>query len=227
MSLYTAALTLFLVLDPIGNIPIFLSVLGDLDEKRRRRVLVRETLIALLILTVFLFFGKYILTGMNISPPAVSIGGGIVLFLIALRMIFPAARREQGGVGGPTRSAGGTRGDGSAPASEVSGGSGGSEDEPLIVPLAVPLLAGPSAMATLILFANQNPDRLGTWFLALVIAWLAASLVLISADFLRKRLGRRALAALERLMGMILITMATEMLLTGISSFLLEAVSAV
>ncbi len=201
MSLYTAAITLFLVLDPIGNIPIFLSVLGDLDGKRRRRIIVRETVIALLILAAFLFFGKYILRGMNISPPAVSIGGGIVLFLIALRMIFPASKREY------------------APKKEDA------EEEPLIVPLAVPLLAGPSAMATLILFANQEPSRLWTWFLALVIAWLAASLVLLGADVLRKRLGRRALAALERLMGMILITMATEMLLTGIRSFLGEAVS--
>ncbi|MFP4302457.1 MAG: MarC family protein [Spirochaetaceae bacterium] len=201
MSLYTAAITLFLVLDPIGNIPIFLSVLGDLDSKRRRRIIVRETVIALLILAVFLFFGKYILRGMNISPPAVSIGGGIVLFLIALRMIFPASKREY-------------------PSKEE-----GTVEEPLIVPLAVPLLAGPSAMATLILFANQEPSRLWTWFLALVLAWLAASLVLLGADFLRKRLGRRALAALERLMGMILITMATEMLLTGIRSFVAEAVS--
>lgn len=222
MSLYTAAITLFLVLDPIGNIPIFLSVLGDLDEKRRRRVLIRETLIALLILSVFLFFGKYILIGMNISPPAVSIGGGIVLFLIALRMIFPGARREHGGSGA---GGDGPRSSNDSGRSGTSAESSSPDDEPLIVPLAVPLLAGPSAMATLILFANQNPDRLGTWFLALIIAWLAASLVLISADFLRKRLGRRALAALERLMGMILITMATEMLLTGISSFLVEAVS--
>lgn len=198
MSLYTAAITLFLVLDPIGNIPIFLSVLGDLETKRRRRIILRETVIALLILSLFLFFGKYILRGMNISPPAVSIGGGIVLFLIALRMIFPGSRRDVG----------------KDPA----------EEEPLIVPLAVPLLAGPSTMATLILFANQEPDRLWTWFLALVIAWVGASLVLLSADTLRKRLGRRALAALERLMGMILITMATEMLLTGIRSFLESAV---
>ena len=198
MSLYTAAITLFLVLDPIGNIPIFLSVLGDLENKRRRRIILRETLIALLILALFLFFGKYILRGMNISPPAVSIGGGIVLFLIALRMIFPGSRREVG----------------NDPA----------EEEPLIVPLAVPLLAGPSTMATLILFANQEPDRLWTWFLALVIAWAGASVVLLSADVLRQRLGRRALAALERLMGMILITMATEMLLAGVRSFLESAV---
>lgn len=201
MSLYTAAITLFLVLDPIGNIPIFLSVLGDLDAQRRRKIIVRETVIALLILAVFLFFGKYILKGMNISPPAVSIGGGTVLFLIALRMIFPGSKWESG-------------------SQRMEG-----DEEPLIVPLAVPLLAGPSAMATLVLFANQEPDRLWSWFLALVIAWLAASIVLLGADFLRKRLGRRALAALERLMGMILITMATEMLLTGIRSFLGEVVA--
>jgi multiple antibiotic resistance protein len=193
MTVYTAAITLFLVLDPLGNIPVFLSVLSDLEEKKRRRIILREMIVALVILSAFLFFGKFILSGMHISPPALSISGGVVLFLIAVRMIFPARIVD--------------------PAE-------GREEEPLIVPLAVPLVAGPSAMATLILFATQEPDRMGEWFLSLLIAWSAAAIVLVSSDFLRRTLGPRALRAIERLMGMILITMAVQMLLTGIEMFL-------
>lgn len=202
MSVYSAAITLFLVLDPLGNIPVFLSVLGNVDPKRRRGIIIREMVIALGILAGFLFFGKYILRGMHISQPALSIGGGIVLFLIALRMIFP---RRSGGDGG--------------------GESDRQEDEPLIVPLAIPLIAGPSAMATLILFATQHPDRLAEWMIALVAAWLASALVLTSADALRRALGRRGLAALERLMGMILTTMAVQMLLSGIEMFVAGSIA--
>lgn len=197
MSIYTAAITLFLVIDPLGNIPVFLGVLGNVDPQRRKAIIFREMVIALGILALFLFFGKYILRGMHISQPALSIGGGVVLFLIALRMIFP--RRPNGGESGEA-----------------------GDDEPLIVPLAVPLVAGPSTMATLILFATQHPNRLMDWMIALIVAWGAASIVLISADFLRRALGRRGLAAMERLMGMILTTMAVQMLLSGIEMFVAE-----
>ena len=194
MTIYTAAITLFLVLDPLGNIPLFLGELNRIERKRRPAVLLREMVIALAILIAFLFFGKYILRGMNISQPAVSIGGGIVLFLIALRMIFPNRRAAHN------------------PADS-------DESEPLVVPLAVPLLAGPSSMATLILFTTREPDRIFEWLLALLIAWSAAAVLLFSAGVLRKVLGRRGLAALERLMGMILTTMAVQMLLSGIEMF--------
>jgi multiple antibiotic resistance protein len=216
MSIYTAAITLFLVLDPLGNIPIFLGVLGDVTPARRRAIILREMVIALAILTVFLFFGKYILQGMHISQPALSIGGGVVLFLIALRMIFP--HRSATESGGSAAEATGQTGGGSAPG-VTDGARKSGEDEPLIVPLAVPLIAGPSAMATLILFATQYPDRRTDWLIALVVAWLAAAAVLIPADFLRRVLGRRGLAATERLMGMILTTMAVQMLLSGIEMF--------
>lgn len=198
MTIYTAAITLFLVLDPLGNVPVFLSVLSHIDAKRRRRIIVREMLVALVILAAFLFFGKFILAGMHISQPALSIGGGVVLFLIAIRMIFPTGSWDSAEPG---------------------------DEEPLIVPLAVPLVAGPSAMATLILFATQEPDRIGEWFLALLIAWGAGSIVLVASDFLRRHLGRRALNAIERLMGMILITMAVQMLLSGVELFLEHLVS--
>lgn len=193
MTVYTAAITLFLVMDPLGNIPIFFSLLKNLPPRRRRIVIVREMLIALGILVAFLFFGQYILAGLHISEPALSIGGGVVLFLIAIRMIFPS--NDQRNDNEPT-------------------------EEPLLVPLAVPLIAGPSAMAIVILFATQYPDQVLTWLIALVIAWLAAAFVLLSADVLRKRLGRRLITAIERLMGMILVTLSVEMLLSGIESYL-------
>jgi multiple antibiotic resistance protein len=179
-------------MDPLGNIPVFLSLLEHMEPRRRRLVIVREMVIALAILTAFLFFGKYILTGLHVSGPALSIGGGVVLFLIAVRMIFPGAK-----------SADGDRID----------------QEPLLVPLAVPLVAGPSSMAMVILFATQYPDRLLSWFLALLIAWFASSAILLSAEVLRKYLGRRLITAVERLMGMILVTIAVEMLLSGIRAF--------
>ena len=195
MTLYTAAITLFLVMDPLGNVPIFLSLLSHIPAKRRRRIIVREMLIALGILTVFLFTGRYVLEGLHISEPALSIGGGVVLFLIAVRMIFP---RNEPAV------------DPADPTAQ----------EPLLVPLAVPLVAGPSAMAMVILFAKQYPDQMLWWFLALLIAWFVSSAILLSAESLRRYLGRRVLTALERLMGMILTTLAVEMLLGGIKTFL-------
>ena len=193
MTIYTAAITLFLVMDPLGNIPVFLTLLEPMGPRRRRRIIVREMLIALAILTAFLFFGKYILQGLHVSEPALSIGGGVVLFLIAVRMIFP-------GISVQTEAT-------------------NTHQEPLLVPLAVPLVAGPSAMAMVILFATQYPGQLLTSFLALLIAWFASSAILVSAEVLRKYLGRRVITALERLMGMILITIAVEMLLSGVRTF--------
>lgn len=192
MPLYTAALTLFLVMDPLGNVPLFLSVLSRVPPHRRLIVLLREMIIAFAVLVIFLFFGRYILAGLDITEPALSIGGGVVLFLIAIRMVFPAGRQ----------------------ASEPD------DDEPLIVPLAIPLMAGPSAIATVILFATQYPDRMLISFAGLGIAWVSSSIILISADALRRFLGARLLSALERLMGMILTTLAVQMLLSGIELYI-------
>lgn len=192
MNIYAATITLILVMDPLGNIPVFLSVLNSVDASRRKFITLRETFIAFLILLVFLFFGKYILASMGISGPALSIGGGIILFLIAIKMIFPTeehARRN-------TLIA-----------------------EPFIVPLAIPLVAGPSAMAFVMLLANQAPQQIWSWALALFIAYLVCTIVLVFAGFLRKILGERGLIAIERLMGMILTTMAVQMFLSGISEF--------
>ena len=192
MSVFAVVVTLFLVMDPIGNIPMFLSLLRQVDEARRKRVILREVLIAFAVLALFLFFGKYVLSALHITEPALGIAGGVVLFLIAVRMVFPWGRDQN--VEAPV-------------------------GEPLVVPLAIPLIAGPSAMATVILLSNQAPGRIWMWFLALAIATAAALVVLLSAEILRRRLGSRFLVAIERLMGMILATLSVQMLLNGIREY--------
>ncbi len=197
MTLVSATLTLLLIMDPLGNIPTFLSVLKTIeDEKRRRRVLLRELGLALLVLLAFLFAGKYVLLWLGLREEAVRIGGGIVLFLIAIRMIFPSS----GGVMG-----------------ELPGG------EPFLVPLAVPMIAGPSSLAVLILLGNSEPERWLTWLAALLIAWLVTSTVMLASTYLFRILGQKGLVAVERLMGMVLVTLAVQMLLDGTASYLGKA----
>lgn len=194
MEIISAATLLFLVMDPLGNIPIFLSVLDDVAPERRTRVLIRELLLAFVVLVVFLFFGQYLLGFLQLSEHAIRIAGGIILFLIALKMVFPMAR--------------------SAHAPEELQG------EPLLVPLAIPMVAGPSAMAVVMLMASNDPSRMTDWLLALFAAWLLSSLILVSATGLKRFLGRRGLIAMERLMGMLLIALAVQMLLEGISAYI-------
>ena len=190
MDVFSAALLLFLVIDPIGNIPAFLSILNNVPAERRRSVLTRELLIALGALILFLFFGKYILIALQISQASLGAAGGIILFLIALRMIFPVPK----GVFGE----------------EVDTG------EPFIVPLAIPLIAGPGAMATLMLLMAREPARWPEWLSALLLAWSVSGVILLSADRLARLLGRRTLTATERLMGLILTAVAVEMFINGI-----------
>ncbi|MBC53254.1 MAG: hypothetical protein CMQ34_05390 [Gammaproteobacteria bacterium] len=194
METFAAAVTLFLIMDPLGNIPIFLSVLSGVVPERRRRILIRELLIALAIMLLFLFTGPTILTVLGLSREAISIGGGLVLMIIAIRMIFPS----RGGVMGDD----------------------GSEGEPLIVPLAMPLIAGPSVLATLVLLAETGPDRSGDWLIALMGAWTLTAGILLLSQRLYKLLGARGLKAIERLMGMILVTISVQMLLDGFKSYL-------
>ena len=196
MEIISAATLLFLVMDPLGNIPIFLSVLEDVAPERRTRVLIRELLLALVVLVVFLFFGQYLLGFLQLSQHSIRIAGGIILFLIALKMVFPVKRSAHA-------------------VEEIQG-------EPLLVPLAIPMVAGPSAMAIVMLMATNNPDRMTDWLLALFAAWLLSSLILVSANGLKRFLGKRGLIAMERLMGMLLIALAVQMLLEGISAYLVE-----
>ena len=195
MTIYSAAIMLFLVMDPFGNIPIFLSVLSHINPEHRWKIIVRELIFALIILIFFLFFGKYVLAGMHITEPALGIAGGTILFLIAIKMIFPTSSS-------------------SFVNDDDEGG------DPLIVPLAVPMVAGPSSMTMVILLSTQYPEHQLRWMAALLISWSLGFIILILSDKLSKIVGRRALKAIERLMGMILTTMAVQMLLTGIKTFM-------
>jgi len=193
MTILSAATLLFLILDPLGNIPVFLSLLRRLPPQRQRVVLVRELVIALLVLMSFLWAGKYALEVVHLRQESVAIAGGIVLFLIGLRMIFPPPDGLMG---------------------EIPDG------EPFIVPMAIPLVAGPSGMAAVMLMGSNEPERLGEWSLALLLAWGASAVILLSATWVYRFLGTRALTAIERLMGMLLVAISVQMLLDGLTSYL-------
>ena len=193
MTLLSAAVLLFFVMDPLGNVPLFLSALRHVDPARYRTVILRELGIALVVLVVFLFVGRYLLDLLHVSSAALTAGGGIILLLIALRMIFPSGERTL--------------------REEVEG-------EPFIVPLAVPYTAGPSTLATELLLMSGEPSRWPVWLGAVVLAWLASAVILYFSAGLRQVLGERGLTAMERLMGMLLVIVAVEMLMGGIAEYL-------
>lgn len=192
MSLASAVVLLFLVVDPFGNVPFFVAALERVAPERHRRVVVRELLFALGVMVGFLFLGRPLLAVLGISEPALTIAGGVILFLIALRMVFPPAGR-------------GT-------VEEVEG-------EPFLVPLAVPYVAGPSVLAAELLLMSREPERWATWLLAVVLTWLATAAIVLSGSAIAARLGRRGLIAIERLMGMLLVAVAVQMLLNGIDVY--------
>jgi multiple antibiotic resistance protein len=192
MNVFSAVVTLFLVLDPLGNIPLFLSVLKSVPPERRRKVLVREIAIAYLVLLLILFLGSYVLQFLHLDPEAISIAGGVVLFLIALRMIFSGEAIAVDSV----------------------------EGEPFVVPLAIPLFAGPSTLATILLLQQSSPSRTGSLLLAITIAWALSGSILLASTFFYRVLRERGLIAMARLMGMLLVMVAVQMLLNGLKSFL-------
>lgn len=192
MDTWSAAITLFLIMDPLGNLPIFMSVLKTIEPKRRKIVLARELIFSLGIMLVFLYSGQAVLEFLNIKQQAVSIAGGIILFLIGIKMIFP----QPGGVVATN-----------------------SDEEPFLVPLAIPMVAGPSILAALILLANQDPTRMTDWTIALGSAWLASATILMFSGVLHRLLGERGLTAVERLMGMILIMISVQLFLDGIGNY--------
>jgi len=193
MTTLSAAVLLFLVMDPLGNIPLFVSVLKDMEARKRRWIVVREHLIALAVLAVFLVGGRFILEVFQLERHSLSVAGGIILFLIALRMIFASPESVFGPV----------------PAGE-----------PFVVPLAVPFIAGPSAMTAALLLGTNDPGRWPEWLLALVCAWAASMAILLLATTLIRLLGDKVLVAFERLMGMLLTAVAVQMFMAGLREFL-------
>lgn len=188
----SAVILLTLVTDPFGNMPLVNAMLGGVAERRRRVVIARECLIAYGLLLAFMFGGQSFLALMHLSQTSLSIAGGVILFMIAIRMVF--AKLD------------GTFGD-------KPGG------EPFIVPLATPLIAGPSALATVMLMASRDPGQVGMWAAAITVTMLITTVVLLAGMKLHRWLGEHAMHAIERLMGLILTAIAVEMLLAGIREF--------
>jgi MarC family membrane protein len=192
----SATILLLLITDPVGNIPVFANALKHVAPERRARVILREILIAFFLLLTFMFIGEGFLRVMNLSDLSLQIGGGVILFLIALRMVFPPASVQE---------------------TEIF-------EEPLIVPLAVPAIAGPSALATVLLLVSQQPERRLDWIAALCVTMAISAVVLVSAERIQRLIGSRLVTAVERLMGLVLVSVAIEMMLRGAKTFALQLV---
>ncbi len=192
----SALVLLLLVLDPFGSLPIFISVMRNVAPERRTRVALRESALAFAVLIVFMLAGQAFLKLMRLSERSLEVAGGVILLIIAIRMIFAVG-------GGVYTSDGKTR-------------------EPFIFPLAVPLLAGPSAMATVLLLASRQPERLFDWIGALTVAMLVSAAVLLGADRIRHWIGSSMVSAIEKLMGLVLTAIAVEMILAGLKRYFFE-----
>jgi len=188
----SAVVLLLLVTDPWGNVPLVPSLVAGCAPERRRWVIVRECLIAFVILLAFMFGGHTFLQVMHLSEASLSIAGGVILFLISIRMVFGSPEGIWGDV---------------------------AKGEPFIVPLAVPFIAGPSALATVMLMATRDPSRIGMWAAAITVTMGIVTVILVFAEKIRVVLGEKAVIAIQRLAGLILTAIAVEMLLGGIRSF--------
>ena len=189
MTVLAAIFLLIIIMDPIGNVPVFLSILKNIPLERRKKIIIRELIIAFAILLFFMFIGRYLLQLLQIEQSSLGIAGGIILFIIAIRMIFPGTKAMF---------------------------THNEEAEPLVVPLAIPMLAGPSAIAAVILLMAQEPSRWIDWIFVVFVASLISGIILISSEALGSKLGNRALTAIERLMGIFLIMVSVDFILDGI-----------
>lgn len=192
MSLFSIAFSLFLLMDSIGNIPFYISFLKTVPPKRRSKIIVREMVIALFIILFFNFVGDALMHFLEIKHDTLQIAGGIILFLMCLKMIFPPPHQDTNGLPG---------------------------SEPFIVPLAIPLVAGPAVLAAVMIYTRQEVNSV-LMVGAILIAWAASLAILLSSSILLRFLGNKGVIALERLMGLILILIATQMFLTGLASFM-------
>jgi len=195
-NILSQAILLILIMDPLGNLPVFTSILKKISTKRRHVILIREMIIALFIMVIFLFSGKKILSVFHLTTETVSISGGIILFIIAIKMIFP--NEEQ-------------------PKKEFT-----SSEEPFLIPLAVPLVSGPSLLATLMLLSHKYPNLLFSLLIALFIAWSITTGILFLSNFFLNFFGEKGINTLEKLMGLILIMLAVQMFLDGVHVWLFK-----
>jgi len=191
LSLFSITVVLFIIMDPIGNIPAYMSLVKDLEPARRRFILIREMLIALAFMVTFNFIGEYIFSVLELSDTAVMLSSGLILFLTAIKVLFPAQNSLRMNL---------------------------PKGEPFIIPLAIPLIAGPSLLATIMLYARMETS-IATMIAAIFISWVVALLVLLAAPFFKRYLGNNGLMALERLMAMVLVMLAIQRFMEGIQTF--------
>ena len=197
MSLFTTTISIFLIMNSIGHIMSYLDLVATLNARRRQKIIIREMLFALLLMLFFHFVGEFLLRALEVSSQTISLAGGLILFLIAIRMIFPQSKAP-------------------IPASEAV--------EPFLFPIATPMIAGPSILTTIMLYAFQDQERYKV-ISAILIAWAFSITILLFAQKIKDIVGRRALIALERLMGLLLTMMAVEMLLKGLKSVIAEGIA--
>jgi multiple antibiotic resistance protein len=195
MDLLSAAILLAIIMDPVGNIPVFHALLAAYPRQRRLAIIGRELLFAYAVLVVFLIGGDAVLHFLGLEQPALGIAGGVVLFVIALRMVYPNDAE-------PVRAS--------------------PDEEPFIVPLAIPMIAGPSALAAVLLLVSREPTGFWTWLGALTAAWCFSATILLASSLLMEKLGARTLRALQRLTGMLLIMMAVQMLMDGVTAYVMS-----
>lgn len=190
-SILSTVLLLFFILDPFGNVPVLLTLLKDVEMGRRYRIIIREVLIGLVILLFFLFLGDNFLEIFHLETASVTIAGGVIFLIIGLKMIFPDPK------GAPLFS---------------------TDEEPLIVPIALPMIAGPSALATLILLSHNYPGEEKNLLISLLIAWALSTVIFLISPMLYRILKDKGLKALERLMGMLLLIMSVQMFIDGVKA---------
>ena len=193
--IFSTAVLLFFILDPLGSVPLLLSILKNIDKKKHSKIIIREMLIGLIILLIFLFFGEQFLSLFHLQTESITIAGGIIFFVMALKMIFPSA--DGGDLFATTKG-----------------------DEPLVVPIAMPMIAGPAALATLLVLAKTNSEHTTELFTSLLLAWGLAAIIMLFSTQLYKILKNKGLKALERLMGMLLLILSVQMFIDGIRSLL-------
>lgn len=189
MPLLSTIITIFVTFNAIGNIPVFIGMLRSFNLAHQRRIIFREMIFALLLMMLFSYFGKQVLQGLDLQLYALRIGGGVILFLIALNMLFP--RKTDAAV---------------------------FQQEPFIVPLATPLMTGPGTISTVMIFSDQmHNDWL--MLLCIVIAWIPSLILLLLSSFIKNLVGEPVLHALEKVAGMILAFIAIQMFTVGIGDY--------
>lgn len=192
-TLLSLSLSLFIVMNAFGNTSFFLSLLKGIPRKRQKQIVIRELLISLFIIILFNYIGVYLLRFLNVTQDIVQIAGGVILFLLSLKMLFPQEKEKQ-----------------EADLKKIT--------EPFIVPLAIPLVAGPAVLAAVMLYSPQVPNLIMIG--AISLSWFVTLVILLLSAHLSEWLGERGLVAIERLMGFVMVLIAIQMFLSGLKTFM-------